>query len=249
MITFFIDPVLKINNCNIKLQARRYTAGFKNLEYLSKKMPVNAYIERGGMFLFNGEKVSNTEELSKELIKSGAHQIYIPKDSFSDEIAFAASNLFKQQKIDKNLPKAYQENLFITNIIESRSHLLSESLYEKILKNLTYKGNEIAIKLSALTVGSAGALFLLYTFPLNNFLLRGLSASYLLSSGIMWQYSKKNYSQYLDALQAAFRPTFSQHNSETIKFTKEAVSLLTNEEVKNEYLKNLPKESKALLNL
>lgn len=235
--TFFIDSSFKKQTIvPFKVSLLENRKVFKNLEFLCRENSFTAYVERNGLFSFSGRKIDESKSISNLLVDSGIHKFVIPKGTNSEMIAFYLKSLFFQTKVPKCLPNAYKQTINVVNIVEDSSHLIPEELYNKLLANLSFKGNEIVMKVSAIALASAGTFFLMHTFPINSALLRFYSLSYIVAGTLIWQNSKPNVEEYMDILQSVTRPNFDYNDKSAIRLVNFVVNQITDKDLKSDYI-------------
>jgi hypothetical protein len=244
-IGFVIDPAVKTRTSLGGFNTAAHAAATTNLARACATRPFRAYIERGGIFSFNGEKVSETGGLALELISAGAHQMSIAPRTSPQMVCLSAASLFTQNR--QQAPKGYRQTIDLIDTIEIKSHLLDEDLHDRLLKDLSWKGNEITNKVSAAGIGIAGAGLLVYTFPMNSLLLRLAASAYIAGGAISWANSAEDSVKYMDLLQSAMRPTFAVMEPDKAPEVVSIIGRIRDTSVKEIYIGSLPDASRRIL--
>ena len=244
-IAFAVDPYLRSSTAPRFFDTRVHAAAARSLAFSCGTGPLRAYIERGGIFSFKGEKIAGTEAFALELLSAGAHQIMIPRGKPAQMIGLSASTLLSGQ--NQGMPKGYRQTLDLIDTIELKSHLIGSDLYAKILADISWKGNEIANKIAAAGLGLAGAGFLIYTFPMNSFLLRLAGSAYIAGGALSWAAAGSDTAKCMDILQAAMRPTFAEMEPYKALEAISIIGRIRDTSVKEIYIGSLPDASKHIL--
>ena len=244
-IGFATDRSLRRNLPCLVFDVRGHVAAARSLASACGRRPLRAYIERGGIFSFDGEKIAGTETLALELLSAGAHQMTMPPGTSPQMIGLSSASLFTQNR--QQAPKGYRQTLGLIDTIEVKSHLLDEDLHDRLLKDLSWKGNEIANKVSAAGIAIAGAGLLAYTFPMNSLLLRLAASAYIAGGAISWASSAEDPVKYMGLLQSAMRPTFAVMEPDKAPEVISVIGRIRDTSVKEIYIGSLHDASRRIL--